>query len=74
MPELLDLDDVAAAERGQRLLGEPGRDADAQAARRELEQREASARIEMIEHVAQCCWCIGAAEPPQTVDHRRKAE
>ena len=42
VPELLDLGDVAAAEVGERLLGEPGGDADAQAAGDELQERVAA--------------------------------
>ena len=49
VPELLDLGDVAGAEVGERLLGEAGGDADAQAAGDELEEREAAGGVEPVE-------------------------
>ena len=48
-PEHLDLVGVLAAERGSRGLGEPRRDADAQAAGDQLEQRPAAGLVERIE-------------------------
>ena len=49
MPDLLDAIDLDTAPLGQRGLGEPRRNADAQAAGDELEERPAAGRIERVE-------------------------
>ena len=49
VPDLLDLGHLLAAEARQRLLGEPRRDADAQAAGDELQKREAAGGVEPVE-------------------------
>ena len=49
VPDLLDLGDRLVADIGGRLLGEPRRDADAQRAGQQLQQRPAAGRIERIE-------------------------
>ena len=50
VPHLLDRLDLEPERVGQRLLGEPRVDPDAKRAGRQLEQREAARRIEMVEH------------------------
>ena len=50
VPHLLDRLDLEPERVGQRLLGEPRADPDPKRAGRELEQREAARRIEMVEH------------------------
>ena len=53
VPDLLQRIDVELERLRQRDLGEPGRDADAQRPGGELEQGEAAAGIEMVEHPRQ---------------------
>ena len=50
MPHLFDRLDFQFESVGQRLLGKPRIDSDAQRAGRELEESEAARRIEMVEH------------------------
>ena len=68
VPELLDLGDVAGAEVGERLLGEAGRDADAQAAGDELEQREAAGGVEAVEQALDDLRRLAARGGVQAVD------
>ena len=69
VPELLDLGDVAGAEVGQRLLGEAGRDADAQAAGDELQEREAAGGVEAVEQALDHLRRLAAGGGAQAVDH-----
>ena len=71
-PEHLDLVGVLAAERGGRGLGEPRRDADAQAAGDQLEQRPAAGLVERVEPARELRGQLRLAEratasrPPRT--------
>ena len=49
VPDLLDLGQRHAAEVGRRLLGQPRREADAQAAGQQLEQRPAAVGVQGVE-------------------------
>jgi hypothetical protein len=69
VPECLDLGHVRAAELGQRLLGETGRDADAQRAGRELDEGEAAGGVEAVEQIADVSAHLGAAERVHLGDH-----
>ena len=69
MPDLLDRIDVEPERLGQRDLGEPRRDADAQRAGGELEQGEAAAGVEMVEHRGERARRLGPAERGEPLDH-----
>ena len=73
VPELLDLGDVDLAEIGQRLLGEPRRDADAQAAGDELDDGEARRDAGGVEQAGQHVRPIGAARRLQRRRRPRRA-
>ena len=68
VPDLLDLADLAAAEVGQRLLGEAGGDADAQAAGDELQEREAAGGVEAVEQALDQLRRLAARGGAQGVD------
>ena len=68
MPDLLDLADLAAAEVGERLLGEAGGDADAQAAGDELQEREAGGGVEAVEQALDHLRRLAARGGVQGVD------
>ena len=67
-PEQLDLVRLLVAERGGRGLGEPRRDADAQAAGDELEQRPAAGLVERIEPARKLRRQLGLAERGEGFD------
>ena len=68
MPHLLDPLDVEPEGVGQRLLGKPRRNADAQGAGGELEDGVASRGVEMIKHFLEYARRVGAAGRGQTLD------
>ena len=68
MPHFLDRLDIEPEGVGQRLLGEPRRNADAQRAGGQLEDREAARRIEMVEHFLEHARGVGAACGAQPLD------
>ncbi len=72
VPELLDLGDVLPPELGQRLLGEAGGDADAQAAGDELEEREAAGGVEPVEQALDHLRGLAAGGGAQGVDDLRE--
>ena len=67
-PDELDLLRVLVAERGGRGLGEPRRDADAQRAGDELEQRPASGLVERVEPVRKLRRQLGLAQRGELFD------
>ena len=69
VPELLDLGDVAGAEVGERLLGEPRRDADAEAAGDELQEREAARGVEPVEQPLDHLRRLAARGGAEALDH-----
>ncbi len=71
-PDQLDLLRVLAAERGDRGLGEPRRDADAQAAGDELEQRPAAGLVERVEPARELRRQLRLAERGERLDARRR--
>ena len=68
VPHLLDPLDVEPEGVGQRLLGEPRRNADAQRAGGELEDGVAPRRVEMVEHFLEHARGVGAARGGQSLD------
>jgi hypothetical protein len=69
VPDLLDLADAAAAELRQGLLGEPGREADPEAAGDELEQRKPRRRVEAVEQRLDDLGCLAAGGCAEGVHH-----
>ena len=74
MPHLLDLLDIEREGVGQRLLGEPRRNADAKRAGGKLQQREAARYVEMVEHLRHFARRIGPAGEPQPLDRVGNAD
>jgi hypothetical protein len=68
VPHLLDGIDIEPERVGQRLLGEPRADPDAQLAGRQLEQGEAPRRVEMVEHRRQRARRVHPARIAQPLD------
>ena len=74
MPDLLDRIDLEPERAGQRHLGEPRRNADPERAGGELQQGEAAAGVEMVEHGGKRPRRLGPPERGEPLDHVREAE
>ncbi len=68
MPQRFDFGHVLAAQFGQRLLGEPGRYADAQGASGELQEGETARRIKPIKQVADKAAHLGTPQRIHAAD------
>ncbi len=70
MPDLFDIGEIDARPLGERGLGEPPRDADAQRPGQELEQRPAARRVERIEPAGKQGRGLGGWRRLQRLDDR----
>ena len=74
MPHLLDLLDIEREGVGQRLLGQPRRNADAKRPGGKLQQRKAARHVEMVEHLRDLARRVRPAGEAQPLDRVGNAD